>query len=133
MVGQRCQATAVDGRSCRATPLHDEPSCFWHSPSHAEEATEARRLGGTRRRRDKTLVGVFDLSSLDTVQGIRRFLEIAMFDTLALEGSIGRSRTLIQGVQAASRLLEASDLEARIAALEAALGPRPPLLSEGAG
>jgi len=30
--------------------MKGEDFCFWHSPEHAEEAEEARRLGGLRRR-----------------------------------------------------------------------------------
>ena len=50
--------------------------------------------------------------------------EIAVFDTLGLDNSLARSRTLIAAAQAAARLLEAGELEARIAALEAALEHR---------
>lgn len=120
MVAKSCTAKTADGRACRATPLRDEAFCFWHSPEHTEEAAEARRLGGLRRRREKSLRGVYDLVSLETVEGIRRIVEIATFDTLGLESSIARSRTLIAAALAAVRLKEVGDLVARVAALEAA-------------
>lgn len=100
--------------------MRDEAFCFWHSPEHTEEVAEARRLGGLRRRREKTLQGVYDLVSLETMEGIRRIVEIATFDTLGLESSIPRSRTLIAAALAAVRLKEVGDLVARVAALEAA-------------
>lgn len=64
----------------------------------------------------------YDFVGLDSIQSIRRILEIAAIDTLGLENSVVRSRTLISAAVAATRLLEAGELEARLAALEAALG-----------
>jgi len=107
--------------------MRGEDYCLFHSPEHAEDAKEARRLGGLRRRREKTVVGAYGIEGLDSVAAIRRILEIAVFDTLGLDNSLARSRTLIAAAQAATRLLETAELEARITALEAALGPgRPP-------
>jgi hypothetical protein len=96
--------------------------CLWHSPDREEEAAEARRLGGLRRRREKAVSGAYDLVGLDSVQAIRRILEIATIDTLGLENSIVRSRTLISAAVAAAKLLESGELEERIATLEAAVG-----------
>ncbi len=52
---------------------------------------------------------------------IRRLLEIATLDTLALENSVARSRTLAYLAQPALRCLEVGDLEERISSMEAAL------------
>ena len=107
--------------------MREDPYCFWHSPAHEEEAAEARRLGGLRRRREKALSGAYDFTGLGSVEDIRRVLEVAVVDALSLDNSVARARVLIAGAQAATRLLETGELEARIAALEAALGPgRPP-------
>ena len=116
---RRCTATTVDGRPCGATPLRDAPYCFWHNPPSAEEAAEARRLGGERRRREKTVVGTFELVGLDSTEGLRRILEIAMVDTLALENSGQRSRALIAIEHAALELLKTREVAGRLAALEA--------------
>ena len=50
-------------------------------------------------------------------RGPGRLLEIAAFDTLALENSLARSRTLVAVVVAGSHLLEVGELEARLTAL----------------
>ena len=116
-----------DGRGCRAGPQRERPWCFAHDPERAEDAAEARRLGGLRRRREGTVVVAYDLPGLDTVEGIRRVLDIVTADALGLDGGIARLRVLIAVATAATRLLETGELEARISALEAALGPgRPP-------
>lgn len=122
MVVSRCAGERPDGRGCRAWPLRGEPYCLWHSPDREEEAAEARRLGGLRRRREKTLAGAYDFAGLDSIDAIRRILEIAAFDTLGLENSIARARTLISAALAASKLLEIGELAERIAALELATG-----------
>ena len=122
MVGRRCTFTLANGRPCRAAPLREEPFFFWHSPGNEEEAAEARRLGGLRRRREKAVSGAYDFAGLGSVEAIRRILEIATIDALGLENSIVRSRTLISAAMAAAKLLETGELEARIAILETAIG-----------
>ena len=128
MVVPRCTFPMPDGRPCRAAPLHDEPFCFAHSPEKAEEAAEARRLGGLRRRREKTLMGAYAFAGLGSIAAIRRILEIAAVDALGLENSIARVRALVAAALAAAKLLEAGELEDRLTALEAAvrLAPAPP-------
>src|ERR1035437_4121028 len=117
-----CRAATTDGKHCPATPLRDEDYCFMHSPDHAAEAAEARRLGGLRHRREKTLSLAYELESLGTVEGIVRVLDIALRDVLGLDNSVPRNRVLIGVAQAAARLLEVGDLAARVASLEAAVG-----------
>jgi hypothetical protein len=92
-----------------------------HSPDHAAEAAEARKLGGLRRRRETTLAVAYDFEGLGSTESIGRIIEIATLDALGLENSIARCRVLIAAALAASRLLEVGELEARLSALEATL------------
>jgi hypothetical protein len=95
-----------------------------HSPEHAEEMAEARRLGGLRRRREKTVSGAYDFDGLKDVAHIQRLLEIACLDTLSLENSVARSRTLAYLGQVALKALEVGELAERIEALERLVAPR---------
>jgi hypothetical protein len=113
-----------DGQPYGAPRLRDSEFCFWHSPDHANELAEAQRLGGLRRRKEKTVAGAYDLEGLDDVPKIRRLLEIAVLDTLSLENSVARSRTLAYLAQVALKTLEVGEFEARLEALEATMGPR---------
>ena len=122
MLGRGCSHALPDGRLCRATPLRDGAFCFWHDPDTEAEAAEARRLGGLRRRREKTLSGAFDFGGLGSIEAIRRIVEIAVVDALGLDNSIARARVLISAAMAAAKLLETGELEARLAVLEAASG-----------
>ena len=111
----------ADGSACRAAPIKGRALCFWHAPDKGKQAQEARRLGGLRRRRERALAGAYDFTGLGSVESIRRLLEIVVLDGLGLENSINRGRLLVGAATAAARLLEAADLEARVASLEAAI------------
>jgi hypothetical protein len=113
-----------DGVPCGAPRMHDSEFCFWHSPEHADEAVEARRLGGLRKRREHAIQGAYAYEGLTTVADIRRVLEVATIDLLGLDNTVARNRALISGAQAAARLLEAGEFEERLEALEAAIKPR---------
>ena len=115
----------VEGRErCRQAPLRGEDYCFWHHADHAQEAADARRMGGLRRRREHTLKGAYEIDGLESVEQIRRVLEIALLDALGLENNIPRVRALIAGALAAAKLHETGEVEERLEAIEAALGPR---------
>ena len=58
---------------------------------------------------------------LATVADIRRLLEVAVIDTLSLENSVARTRTLAYLAQTALKCLEVGELEDRLALLEAAV------------
>jgi len=119
-----CRATKEDGSACEAPPLTEGDFCFWHDPDHAQEVAEAQRLGGLRRRKEKAVSAAYEIEGLATVEEIRRLLEIAVTDTLGLENTVARARTLAYLAQMATKLLEVRDFEERLAALEAAVGPR---------
>ena len=117
---RRCVFAKADGEPCGMPPLVDRPYCYSHDPDRAEEAAEARRLGGLRRKKEGTITLAYDLPGLESVVGIRRLLEIVKVDGLSLENGIQRLRTLISTAVAATNLLKVGELEDRIAALEAA-------------
>jgi hypothetical protein len=100
--------------------MRDEPFCFWHSPETAEEAAEARRLGGLHRRKKKTVGAVFGFGGLRTVEDLQTLLETAAVETLSLENSISRNRALASFAAVGAKLLEVGDFEERLASLEAA-------------
>jgi hypothetical protein len=120
----RCEFVMPDGRTCRAGPQRERPYCFAHDPERAADAAEARRLGGLRRRKEGTIAVAYDLPGLDSVEGIRRLLEIVSTDGLSMENSVPRLRALISTATAATNLLKVGEIEERIAALESAIANR---------
>jgi hypothetical protein len=126
VMGRRCAAPKDDGQPCQMAPLRDGPYCFSHDPERADDAAEARRLGGLRRRKEGTIAVAYDLPGLDSVAGIRRLLDIVVTDGVGLENGIARLRILISTAVAAMNLLKAGELEDRLAAVEAAIAHRAP-------
>jgi hypothetical protein len=124
MVSASCAFEMPDGLRCRAPALRGKALCYWHDPDKAEEAAESRRIGGLHRRKAKSVATIYDFSGLRTIEGAQRLLETAAIETLALENSIQRNRTLISAAAGAGKLIEAGDLETRLSAVEAAVGPK---------
>jgi hypothetical protein len=124
MSRRACAARNGEGEPCRQAPLREGKFCFWHEPDNAEAANEARRVGRARQRREATVAAAYDFEGLDSIPKIRRAVEVAMLDTLSLENSVNRNRTLGSLAGTAAKLLEVGELEDRVAELEAAMGPR---------
>jgi len=122
MVNRGCTFEMPDGLACRAPALRGKAVCYWHDPDKAEEVAEARRIGGLHRRKAKSVATIYDFSGLRTVESAQRLLETAAIETLALENSIARNRALISAAAGAGKLIEAGDLEERVAVLETAVG-----------
>lgn len=112
------------GQPCRQAPLRDEEFCFWHSPTHAEAAAEARRAGGLNKRRERTLAAVYEFEGLESVDQVRRLFEIAGFEALALPAGPNKCRILVQVGLAGLKVLSVGDHEERLQDVEAVLGPR---------
>jgi len=112
-----------DGRACRATPLRDQPFCFWHTPEREEDATEARHIGGLHRRKKRTVATIYGFGGLRSIEDHQALLETIAVETLALENSIARNRALTQIVATGAKLIEVGDLATRVAAIEATIGP----------
>ena len=92
LIRRRCAYAKADGQPCQMAPLRDRPYCFAHDPERAEEAADARRLGGLRRRKEGTIAVAYELPGLDTVVGIRRLLDIVVTDGVGLDNGIPRLR-----------------------------------------
>ena len=104
-------------------PLAGSQLCFSHDPEHARVRAAARKLGGHRRRRSKA-AGSDEAIQLDSVTVVRRLLERAVMDALALENSVARARVLAHLASVALKTLEVGELEQRVAALESQVTER---------
>jgi hypothetical protein len=104
--------------------MRDSRYCFFHSPETQQEAKEARRLGGQRRKREGTVSGAYEVDGIATVAEVLRVLEIAVIDTLSLDNSVSRNRTLGALAQTALKTIEVGELESRLEQLESVLQRR---------
>ena len=119
-----CSAITKAGQPCAAPPLREGRFCAAHDPEFADTMQQARVLGGQRRRKEVAVGGAFDFEGLGTVPQIRRLVEVAVIDTLSLENSVSRSRALAYLAHTAQQLLQAGELESRLARIEQALEGR---------
>jgi hypothetical protein len=95
MTTNRCQATTQDGTPCQAYALAGSDYCFHHDPARAAERRQARSKGGRARHgRHISPVGQAEPIVLDTMADVTTLLERAINETLQLENSIQRARTL---------------------------------------
>lgn len=124
LANQACSAITRAGQPCAAPPLREGRFCASHDPEYADTMQQARALGGQRRRKEVAVGGAFDFEGLGTVPQIRRLIEVAAIDTLSLENSVSRSRTLAYLAHTAAQLLQAGELESRLERIEQALEPR---------
>ena len=126
VISRTCRADNKDGASCGAAPLQDGDFCYMHAPEHAEEMQEARRHGGLRTRRERTLEVVYDIEGMETVPQLRRVLQIAVLEALGLENSPARVRALLSCVTVGAKLFEANELAEQLAAIRNVLEARLP-------
>jgi hypothetical protein len=124
LAARTCIFVKENGERCNANPQRDSDYCYMHDPEHAEEMAKARHLGGLRRRKEKAVQGAYDVGELEDVGDVRRLVQIAVMDTLSLENSIARSRTIAYLAQVALKALEVGEIEDRLKALEQTLKPR---------
>jgi hypothetical protein len=124
LIPRRCVERTASGEPCRQAPLVDGDRCYWHDPAHAEEAAQARKYGGQRRRRESTLQGAYDVGDLGTVAGIRRLLEVVVYDLLGMENSHSRARAIIAAAHELGTLLKVGELEEMLQELLTVVKPR---------
>lgn len=68
--------------------------CLWHAPEKRGELAEAQRLGGLRRRKERTIATAYDVASLRSPADIWRLLEILVIDALSMDNTPARGRLL---------------------------------------
>jgi hypothetical protein len=125
MTAQKCQATTKDGVPCNAYALASSDYCFHHDPARAVERRQARRKGGRARHgRHIGPVGQAPPVALDTMADVAALLQRTINDTLQLENSIHRARTVGYLAGLLIKALDITTLEQRITELESVLWSR---------
>lgn len=121
-----CAGTNARGEPCGMHSLRDSRYCFAHAPERGAARAKARKRGGRNRRVALAVEPPSKAPLLRDIGSIQAQLEAALFNTLRLENSNGRSRTIGYLLGFALRALEVGELERRLAALEAQAltGPR---------
>lgn len=114
----RCVAVTKRGAPCKSWPAPGSARCVSHAPERAEAMHQARSRGATNANRLRALEG--RRAKLDTPAALVKFVGILVQDVVggAVEPDV--ARVALYGCSIQRQLLETTDLEQRLAALEAA-------------
>jgi hypothetical protein len=117
---QPCTATAQHGGLCRAFAPAGRRSCRVHDPERRDEVQAARSKGATNAGKARTMQG--RRRRLTTPAALLSFLDTLIWD--AIEGKYDPKlvNAITAAVNVQRALIESSELEQRLAALEAAAG-----------
>ncbi len=117
---ERCTATNAAGERCGAQAIR-AGFCPWHDPERQEEMAEARRKGGkaksNRARARKQLT-----STAMTPAELEGVIGLTITQVLAGAKAPGIGNAVAALARASIAIREATELEERLAALEAASG-----------
>lgn len=114
-MAKRCKAKNAAGKPCQSA-ARVSGFCFTHDPASKAKRSAARLLGGLHRKTAARVSG--DAVVISVIADVLRLINAVIADTWAQDNSPARSRALLAAADAARSVLETSDLETRIAALE---------------
>ena len=120
---QTCEARTKLGAPCRSFALRGQRFCLSHDPALQDVVREARAKGGAAASKLRALEG--QRAKLDTPAALVRFTGRLIQDVLDGTTPVDVGRAVLYGVSIQRQLVESSELERRIAAIEQRLqGPR---------
>lgn len=113
-----CVATTQRGVPCQSFAAHGTDYCVAHDPNRVEAMQAARSRGATTANKLRALEGRRE--RLDTPAALVKFVGTLVQDVVggAVEPDV--ARVALYGCSIQRQLLETTDLEARLAALEEA-------------
>ena len=121
MASSNCAAKKSDGTPCLAYPVNDSDRCFHHDPASADEAANARQLGGQRRRQQAAIAETFAIDGLETKDDLLGVLETVLYDTLSEPPSNNRTNAVVRILKLAFDLQRSRDGDERLSQLERAV------------
>ena len=113
-----CVDRNAEGAPCGMPRLQGSDRCFAHAPDRGAARARARKRGGRNRRAALAVEPPTQAPSLRLVGAIQEQLEAAVFNTLRLENSNSRSRTIGYLLGFALKAVETGGIEERLTALE---------------
>ena len=119
---RQCKGTTKAGAPCQSFAVTGSDFCIMHSPERAAAMAVARRAGGLARhgRRVGTTGDEGPVKvTLASMADVLALLERTVNDVLLMENSLSRARVIGSLCTSWGQLWESSELERRVAALEA--------------
>lgn len=123
MIAKQCKAKTKGGARCGAYAVTGSDFCLTHDPARAKERAERNRKGGRAKASPKATAGIA-APQIESIADVIALVNYVIADLWLLENTVPRARGLLAAGDAAVKALEIGELEARVAALEAALKER---------
>lgn len=113
---RRCEEILEDGTRCGAYKISGSSYCFMHDPGNRTAAQRARKKGGKRQWAPDP--ASWHHMNLKTLDDCRSYLEMGL--NLVAQGKIAPAQlqAMASGIQAMAKIIDMSDLDRRIEALE---------------
>jgi hypothetical protein len=122
MTPRHCNALNRHGAPCNAYAIAGSDYCFHHDPDRTLERNQARRKGGRARHgRHLGPVGPHTSPNLDNLSDVAALLRATINDTLQLENSLHRARTIGYLSGLLLKALDLATLDERLTQVERAL------------
>ncbi len=116
---QMCIATTKEGRPCSAGPVRPSGYCYWHDPALLEQRLTDRQRGGAARSNAARAKRQLPDAVLTPAE-MQGFIGLALRGVLAGRIEPGVANAVATLARAAVAVREATEIETRLAALEAA-------------
>ncbi len=116
-MSKQCKAKKRNGDRC-PNPASESGYCFTHDPDRTAQRAAARKLGGFNRRTAARVSGDEPIK-IESMADVLKLINAVIADTWQQDNGAARSRALLACADVAIKALTMTDLEARIAALEA--------------
>lgn len=120
MTGRRCAHVHPSGRACGGFAVAGSEHCFAHAPDQEAKRADARRRGGQAGRIVTILESDLSVRSLGDVLAL---VELTVNDVRAGRVDVRVANAVGVLANVAARVIQQSDLEARLEALESVLEP----------
>ncbi len=117
----RCSAITKEGTACTVPPLTGSSWCHHHDPALADRRDEMRRKGGEARSNARRAAKAWKAAGLEMdAADLPHILRSCMFSVKAGTMETGVAMAIVALAKASVSISQEIELEARIAALEAA-------------
>jgi hypothetical protein len=116
-MAKQCKAIKRDGDRC-PNPASASGYCFTHDPAKAAQRSAARKLGGFNRKTAARVSGDEPIK-IESLADVLKLINAIIADTWQQDNGAARSRALLAAAESARGVLEVTDLEKRLAQLEA--------------
>lgn len=119
---RRCRGTTALGEPCKGFALPNRDFCLSHDPERAAQLRESRARGGAAAAKLRALKG--KRAKLDTLPALVRFTAGLIQGVLDQSTPVDIGRCVLYGLSIQRDLVETSDLERRVDALEQQIAGR---------